>query len=56
MTIDDICAALGGERQCRGDGGREVTEAIAGDLLSFIMGVAQEVDYISMEMELLRHK
>ena len=42
MTIDDICAALGGERQCRGDGGREVTEAIAGDLLSFIMGVAQE--------------
>ncbi|MCD8234224.1 MAG: serine kinase [Cloacibacillus porcorum] len=42
MTIDDICAALGSEQQCRGDGGREVTEAIAGDLLSFIMGVAQE--------------
>ena len=42
MTIDDICAALGGELQCRGDGGRDVTEAIAGDLLSFIMGVARE--------------
>lgn len=42
MTINDIRAALGGELQCPGDGGREVTGAIAGDLLSFIMGVAQE--------------
>lgn len=42
MTVNDICSALGGELQSAGDGGREVTGATAGDLLSFIMGNARE--------------
>ncbi|MDO5116044.1 MAG: serine kinase [Synergistaceae bacterium] len=42
MTITEICKALGGEIQCPGIGGREITEAAAGDLLSFIMGTARE--------------
>ncbi|MBR4400529.1 MAG: serine kinase [Synergistes sp.] len=42
MTIGEICGFLGGEVQCTGDPGREITGAIAGDLLSFIMGAAKE--------------
>lgn len=42
MTVSEICGALGGEVQCAGDGGREITGATAGDLLSFIMGTAPE--------------
>lgn len=42
MTVGEICAALGGEVQCAGDTSREITGAIAGDLLSFIMGSARE--------------
>lgn len=42
MTVGEICVALGGEVQCEGDNGREITGATAGDLLSFIMGTAPE--------------
>lgn len=42
MTVSEICEALGGDVQCVGDKGREITGAIAGDLLSFIMGTATE--------------
>ncbi len=42
MTVSEICEALGGDVQCAGDKGREITGATAGDLLSFIMGTAPE--------------
>lgn len=42
MTISEICEALGGDVQCVGDKGREITGVTAGDLLSFIMGTAPE--------------
>ncbi|MEG1602088.1 MAG: serine kinase [Cloacibacillus sp.] len=42
MTVSELCSALGGEVQCAGACERDITEAIAGDLLSFIMGVARE--------------
>ena len=42
MTVGEICEALGGEVQCEGDKGREITGAAAGDLLSFVMGTAPE--------------
>ena len=42
MTIKEICDLLGGEVLCAGEGNREIAGAIAGDLLSFIMGTAKE--------------
>lgn len=42
MTVREICTALGGELQCEGNLDRAVTGATAGDLLSFIMGNANE--------------
>ncbi len=42
MTVSEICKALGGEIECMGDMDREITGAVAGDLLSFIMGNAPD--------------
>ncbi len=42
MKLGELCSALGGEVLCAGNTDREVTDAIAGDLLSFIMGTARE--------------
>lgn len=42
MKLSELCTALGGESFCAGNAEKEITEAIAGDLLSFIMGSARE--------------
>ena len=42
MKIKEICEKLNAEVQVAGDPEREVTQAVAGDLLSFIMGTAAE--------------
>lgn len=42
MTIDELATLLGGKGFCRGKKDRAVTKATVGDLLSFIMGTAEE--------------
>ena len=42
MKIKEICEKLNAEVQVAGNPEREVTQAVAGDLLSFIMGTAAE--------------
>ena len=38
VTINDICESVGAKVHVPGDGAREVSSVVAGDLLSFIMG------------------
>jgi len=42
LKIKEICEKLNAEVQVTGDPEREVTQAAAGDLLSFIMGTTAE--------------
>lgn len=42
MRIKDICMAIGAYVQVKGNEERDVTKVVAGDLLSFVMGTAQE--------------
>ena len=42
MKIKEICEKLNAEVQVAGDPAREVTQAVAGNLLSFTMGTAAE--------------
>lgn len=42
MKIFELCMALDAEVLAEGDKDRDVTKATAGDLLSFVMGSAQE--------------
>ena len=42
MTVEKIINALGGEVLVEGNTQRDITGAIAGDLLSFIIGAAKE--------------
>lgn len=42
MTVGELCAALGAEVQTGGDPGRNISQVTVSDLLSFVMGVANE--------------
>ena len=42
MKLHEVIDALNPDVVCKGDGGREVSGVIAGDLLSFIIGEAKE--------------
>ena len=44
MTVEELSRALSLETVVPGDGGREVTGGYCGDLLSWVMGRAQEGD------------
>ena len=44
MTVDEVQKALSLERLTPGEGDREVTGGYCGDLLSWVMGRAQEGD------------
>jgi len=42
MTVKELCDTCGFEAQCLSDGEREINGAYVGDLLSWVMGRAQE--------------
>lgn len=42
MRIDELCSALSADVQVTGDMRRDVTQVVAGDLLSFVMGAAPD--------------
>lgn len=53
MTIAEICAALNAEIQNEAQADKEISSAVAGDLLSFIMGTAEEgVAWVTIQTHL----
>lgn len=53
MTVEELCKALNAEYSVKGDITREITGAVAGDLLSFIMGNAEEGSaWVTIQMHL----
>ena len=42
MTVEELCIALDASVYAAGDRERKISKAVAGDLLSFVMGTAPE--------------